>query len=742
MIIVLISQPCLSLSFATTQDTQENQIQTVTEDTETTEEYVYTPMSLSFFGIEMIKSFEGFYSKAYWDYRQWTIGYGSRCEEGQFPNGITEAQATELMKEEMPIYVNAVNNFIKSYELTLTQNQFDALVSFSYNCGQNVWKKSTDNFTLKKLIVEGNWNEDEITAAFGMWNKAGGEVLDGLTKRRAREAALFNSDINIQSSSVKWYFVSTNSSDLVVRPQPGSSKYLGEIKNTTLIPVVGFSSDGKWASTPHAAYFGWVSTSYIKPVDEAVVINNSMLDSQGVKYTLGTDYKNIIAGVPGGSNGNALYSGLGEGNVYLSRYIKSGDYVYQLTKIADKAFYANTNIKTIYIPDSVKSIADNAFTSSSLEMIYCSSGSYAATYAKKHGIPYMEYACRNGHSYNNSQWKIVREVNCTQDGLEGLCCDNCGYVSETRVYKEKLGGSHTYVEGKFEQIKAPSCEEAGLEAIVCSVCNAHVETRVLDAFGHTPGDWETVSTVSCTTDGVKVKKCTVCHKQLEEDRVAAFHTYDANDWKTVSEPTCTAKGEKAVLCTICSAKVKTQSIAAKGHNYGEWYTKSAPTYLKEGELRRDCDRCTHYDKKSIAVIKTEIVTDTIKLNKKVNSVEGIIVNTKVSDILSKIENSSDVKIIDRNGIELSEDDYVGSGSTLVLFEGNQTLLSYSFTIKGDADGNGQASDWDCILLARYLAGWEVDICVEALDFDKNGKVNDWDEILFSRYLASWNVKLW
>ncbi len=779
MILVIVSQSCISMSFATTQ-TDENEAQT--ESATATEEYVYTPMALSSFGLEMIKSFEGFNATAFWDYKQWTIGYGCRCEEGEFPNGITEVEATALLNKEMPIYVNAVNNFIKSYELTLTQNQFDALVSFSYNCGQNVWKKSVDDFTLKKLIVNGNWDENEITKAFAMWNKAGSTVLPGLVERRAREAALFNSDMNIQAPEVKLYFVSTMTDDLIVRPQPGSSKYLGSIKKTVIIPVTEFSSDGKWAYTPYAAYFGWVSTTYIKPLESAAVVNDDMLDAQGVKYTLGVDYKTIIAGVPDSGNGNALYDGLGDGNVYLSRYIKSGEFVYQLAKIANGAFYGNTYIKTVYIPDSVKSIADNAFTNSSLELIYCSAGSYAASYAEKHGIPHMEYACRNGHTYNNSIWKTVREASCTQDGLEGLCCDNCGYVRETRVYKEKLGHKyssqkqtvtalscttdyvigkicsscgdvseketvatalgHSYEAGKFVTVTAASCTEAGLEAVICSTCGGHVATKTVSALGHTPGAWETVSTVSCTTDGVKIKKCTVCYEKVDEQITAARHTYNENDWQTSVEPTCTARGEKAIFCTICFAKVKTQPISAKGHSYGEWYTKTAPTYLKKGVSRRDCERCTHYETKDIAVVKIKIVTSSLKLNETAKSVDGIVVNTKVSDILAKIENASDVKIIDKNGNKLSDGDYVGSGAKLVLFEGSKTLLSYSFTIKGDADGNGLANDWDCILLARYLAGWEVDICVNALDFDKNGKVNDWDEILFSRYLASWDVKLW
>ena len=90
---------------------------------------------------------------------------------------------------------------------------------------------------------------------------------------------------------------------------------------------------------------------------------------------------------------------------------------------------------------------------------------------------------------------------------------------------------------------------------------------------------------------------------------------------------------------------------------------------------------------------------------------------------------------------MPSDSYVGSGMQLILYEGSKRLLTYTFIINGDADGNGLTTDWDCIMLGRYLAGWDVNIYLEALDFDGNGKVNDWDEILFSRYLAGWNVKI-
>ncbi|MCR5694765.1 MAG: hypothetical protein K6G89_07340 [Clostridia bacterium] len=58
---------------------------------------------------------------------------------------------------------------------------------------------------------------------------------------------------------------------------------------------------------------------------------------------------------------------------------------------------------------------------------------------------------------------------------------------------------------------------------------------------------------------------------------------------------------------------------------------------------------------------------------------------------------------------------------------------------GDADGDGELSDWDAITFERYLAGWSVEIDLDALDLDVDGEVSDWDAIMLARYLAGWDV---
>ncbi|WP_445506780.1 glycoside hydrolase family protein [Niallia sp. 03190] len=139
-------------------------------------------MKTSKTGIDLIKKFEGCRLLAYKDaVGVWTIGYGHtrNVKPGQV---ITQAQAEEMLKDDLKKYEEGVLSAIK---VRLNQNQFDALVSFCYNLGVGSLQKSD----LLKAINK----KDFIGAGrkFARWINAGGNVLTGLIKRRAAEATLF-----------------------------------------------------------------------------------------------------------------------------------------------------------------------------------------------------------------------------------------------------------------------------------------------------------------------------------------------------------------------------------------------------------------------------------------------------------------------------------------------------------------------------------------------------------------------
>ena len=136
--------------------------------------------------VELIKYFEGFEDTAYLcPANVWTIGYG-RTRNVKEGDRITEAQAERDLLEELEEFKHQV---LHSVKVELTQNELDALTSWTYNLGVGNLKSST---LLKKLNAG---IKDEVPAEMLRWNKAGGEVLAGLTKRREAEAELWAKEV-------------------------------------------------------------------------------------------------------------------------------------------------------------------------------------------------------------------------------------------------------------------------------------------------------------------------------------------------------------------------------------------------------------------------------------------------------------------------------------------------------------------------------------------------------------------
>ncbi|WP_439242485.1 lysozyme [Lonepinella sp. BR2474] len=145
------------------------------------------PLKVSAQAINILKNHEGLRLKAYTDAAGVkTIGYGHtgtingvKIHDGMV---ITQKQAEEQLRKDLIHFENTVRNSVKQ---PLTQNQFDALVSFSYNVGGDAFQKST---LLKKL------NSGDTSGAadeFVRWNKAGGKELKGLVNRRNTEREMF-----------------------------------------------------------------------------------------------------------------------------------------------------------------------------------------------------------------------------------------------------------------------------------------------------------------------------------------------------------------------------------------------------------------------------------------------------------------------------------------------------------------------------------------------------------------------
>ncbi len=153
-----------------------------------------TPTCVGTAGINLIKSYEKCRLEAYKAIsteKYYTIGWGHYGSDVKKGMSITQVQADNLFLQDLKKYEGYLNTFLSKYNISISQAQYDALLSFTYNLG-NQWKK-TASFQLKTILINGTsyYIADQIRTAFTNWNKSGKKVIAGLTKRRNAEAELF-----------------------------------------------------------------------------------------------------------------------------------------------------------------------------------------------------------------------------------------------------------------------------------------------------------------------------------------------------------------------------------------------------------------------------------------------------------------------------------------------------------------------------------------------------------------------
>ena len=143
--------------------------------------------------IDVLKRMEGFAPRAYWDHSQWTVGYGTRCPNDMLDDydastgrDITEEEAEELLQKMLKDFEDEVNNFIDRYDLSLTQYEFDALVSFTYNCG-GAWTYNSKSSL--SMAIRAGLTGTNLIYALCLYSMA--DTSYSLVHRRLSEAYLF-----------------------------------------------------------------------------------------------------------------------------------------------------------------------------------------------------------------------------------------------------------------------------------------------------------------------------------------------------------------------------------------------------------------------------------------------------------------------------------------------------------------------------------------------------------------------
>ena len=242
---------------------------------------------------------------------------------------------------------------------------------------------------------------------------------------------------------------------------------------------------------------------------------------------------------------------------------------------------------------------------------------------------YNGYVDVSNHNYG--EWVITTPATCTSTGLKTRTCSDCtkvetvvipklaheyeavvtdptciakGYTTHTcktctDYYVDSYVDTVDHIPGEWEQSVAPECDVKGEDIQKCTVCKTTVNTREVDATGHTYGDWYTVTPATFNAEGEERRDCDNCdHYETNKlPKLSEGHTCNFSGAEEIVEnATCTEDGSKKVYCIeLECGQYTTLIITAPGHSFGDWYTVTEPTFNEDGEQRRDCDNCDHYE---------------------------------------------------------------------------------------------------------------------------------------------------
>lgn len=244
-------------------------------------------MTISQNGIDFIKEREGFSAKCYYDGAQSSIGYGTKCGTKAHASGlhsITRADAETAMRNEINrSYIPNVRR--QTSGLQMNQNQFDALVSFTYNTGGGT--SMIKNSPLVKYL-RGEMSQAEATSAFQNYvvtNSATGKVDSGLQKRRRLEAELFFSGVNPNppttatlSKNQVWYDIK-DTVTLTVSSDNATNYFLSITKDGNSV-VQGIEIPGTYsisaADLGYGDYYAWASAAN----------SSGGVDSNGITFSI------------------------------------------------------------------------------------------------------------------------------------------------------------------------------------------------------------------------------------------------------------------------------------------------------------------------------------------------------------------------------------------------------------------------------------------------------------------------
>ncbi len=567
----------------------------------------------------IIKEFEGFSGTPYRDTDGlYTIGYGTRCptELVDFykENPMSTEEAEEELRKAVVTYEKTVNSFIDRHKLTLSQQQFDALVSLVYNVGGSWLTKGN---TLINAIT-GGATGNELIYAFTIYSMSGGNRSVGHIKRRLAEANVYLNGVYSRTlpdnlayvlydgcgGEVSSYNVQGYDTDLTAVPMVSATRDGYEFKGWYTAAKGGELVQLLDSNTKNMTLFAqWESLSGELPIEPEQPDEDAPVVPESVVVTVTGDRVNVRRG-PGLSYG--VVGTVNEGTkLTITEMIESNGYLWGKFKDGWVALeYTDYNDGTS---------CDHAYAVTNQKAPTCTQSGSVTYTCSGCGDSYTQSKAATGHSYQNATCTAAKKCKTCgavsgnalghSYGSDSLCV-RCGEVDPNKPC------DHQY---KLTKTVAATCTAKGSKTYTCSLCDDSY-TESIAAKGHSYGrdglcshcgakdpDYKGVSvkvtankvnirkgaglgyqTVGSVNTGVKLtitqtkqkdgylwgksEKGWIALKYTNYDKVIAGiceHTYSVTATK---DATCTAKGSKTYTCKDCGHSYS-EEIAMKAHSY-------------------------------------------------------------------------------------------------------------------------------------------------------------------------------
>ena len=619
-----------------------------------------TNMKASNACINMIKETEGFFAIPYWDYSQWTVGFGTTCpadklEEYQ-QNGIPVEAAEELLLEQLAKFEKSVNDYAKKNGLKLTQNQFDALVSFTYNLGSGTLTKSGS--ALGSAILSGA-KDNELIFAFSIYCMAGGEFMPGLMRRRLAEANMFINGIYDDYAPDSYCYIYYNANGGV---RDASAQ--GYDANMPAVPMSRPARDGYvfvgWYTKPEGGmkvtsldestngmtlYAHWQKSEWEAedPVDPTEGINVVVVSAAvNVRCGPSTGYgvvSSVHAGdrltILGTTRSNGMLWGLiDEGWIALvhtnyneivapdtdeenqhptvqvpamATVLKDGIVVYNgphTTYPQLKTLKLGTQIQvleTLMFAGKEWARYADGWIQLDMNLLIHDENTLAHSFS---AVITINLAVRKGPGYTYEKLtSLATGSSHTVYAIAMVDGEPWGRVAKgwinlnyTNYDASKLSQYQNHDFGSWYTSLEATCVTPGLERRECKYCD-HYEIRETALGSHTYGGWYVVREGDCSNNGLEQRDCKNCGHSQTRNIAGTAHNW--GDWTVIQEPTCNAAGKEQRTCKNCGNQ-ESRAISAAGHSFGAWYETQTPTATTAGEERRDCQHCDYYETRTVA----------------------------------------------------------------------------------------------------------------------------------------------